>query len=589
MTGPEGDRDGYSGFLDPELLVGLVVSVSASRVGVGFARAGESGGVHYLGHRYGRGEVGEFVVIETQTNVLLGRILEIRLSERKRASNGFVKREGDSLDVVGSVQLLGSASMERLEVVAGVGSYPRIGDRVYAAPHRFIADIPTLMEGGIGTVQGVHLDVGRVGTDAGGVVSIRPEVLFGRHCAVLGATGGGKSWTVARLVEECQRFSSKTILLDATGEYRSLLGSHVDHCHFGVPVDRAIGSVAISVPPACFIESDFVAMFEPAGKVQAPKLREAIRSLRLAKIRPRLATNGVVRKINQSKQGFLEAVEDGWVASQLDNPTTAFDVRKLPAQIEQECVYPAPYGVEGDAKWGGPTNEFANCLPLVSRIEGVLVSPAFECVFGSPKESLTERIDGFLAGDQKVMRVCMSGIAHEFRAREVVANVVGRHMLTLARKGEFRGRPTLLVVDEAHNFVGSRLGSEESVAKLDAFEVIAKEGRKYGLCMCLATQRPRDLTPGVLSQMGTLVVHRLTNDRDREVVERACGEIDRTVVAFLPNLKPGEAVFVGIDFPIPLTIKVEAPEGKPESDGPNFSKHWSVKGIGKPVVSRGTP
>ena len=162
MTGPEGDRDGYSGFLDPELLVRLVVSVSASRVGVGLTRAGESGGVHYLGHRYGRGEVGEFVVIETQTNVLLGRILEMRLSERERTSSGTIKREGDSLDVVGSVQLLGSASMERLEVVAGVGSYPRIGDRVYAAPQRFIADIPRLMEGGTGTVQGVHLDVGRV-------------------------------------------------------------------------------------------------------------------------------------------------------------------------------------------------------------------------------------------------------------------------------------------------------------------------------------------------------------------------------------------------------------------------------------------
>lgn len=75
------------------------------------------------------------------------------------------------------------------------------------------------------------------------------------------------------------------------------------------------------------------------------------------------------------------------------------------------------------------------------------------------------------------------------------------------------------------------------MARLDAFELIAKEGRKYGLNICLSTQRPRDITEGVLSQMGTLVVHRLTNDRDREVVERACGEIDRSASSFLPNLK----------------------------------------------------
>jgi DNA helicase HerA-like ATPase len=54
--------------------------------------------------------------------------------------------------------------------------------------------------------------------------------------------------------------------------------------------------------------------------------------------------------------------------------------------------------------------------------------------------------------------------------------------------------------------------------------------------------------------MGTLIVHRLTNDRDREVVERACGEIDRSASAFLPNLKSGEAAIIGVDFPIPLTV-----------------------------------
>ena len=94
----------------------------------------------------------------------------------------------------------------------------------------------------------------------------------------------------------------------------------------------------------------------------------------------------------------------------------------------------------------------------------------------------------------------------------------------------------------------------------DAFEIIAKEGRKHGLNLCLTTQRPRDITEGVLSQMGALIVHRLTNDRDREVVERACGEIDRAASSFLPNLKQGEAVILGADFPIPLTIHINKPK-----------------------------
>jgi DNA helicase HerA-like ATPase len=88
-------------------------------------------------------------------------------------------------------------------------------------------------------------------------------------------------------------------------------------------------------------------------------------------------------------------------------------------------------------------------------------------------------------------------------------------------------------VDEAHNFLGRHIGTEDYQTRLDAFELIAKEGRKYGLNICLASQRPRDITDGVLSQMGTLIVHRLTNDRDRDVVERACGEIDRAASAFV--------------------------------------------------------
>ncbi len=76
--------------------------------------------------------------------------------------------------------------------------------------------------------------------------------------------------------------------------------------------------------------------------------------------------------------------------------------------------------------------------------------------------------------------------------------------------------------------------------------------------------------------MGTLIVHRLTNDQDRSVVERACGEIDRAASAFLPNLLPGEAAIIGTDFPIPLTIQVRAPDTRPRSDGPNYQQHWAV-------------
>lgn len=562
------------GLLRPELFLGVVSSVTARTVGVNLSEAGQPSGSHFAGGRYGRGEVGEFVLIEGQQSLLLGRIAEIHLRELERRS---IRRDfvGNSdLDALGQIQLLGCVSMDDLLVTAGVDAYPRLGDRIYAAPHRFIALLPRLMERTENDGEPVVLNLGAIDVAQDSLVAVKPERLFGRHCAILGATGGGKSWTTARIIEECIRYKAKLILIDATGEYRGFTCDGVLHCHLGKPVEKATSSVSCSLPPTSFLESDFVALFEPAGKVQGPKMRAAMRSLRLAKLEPRLAPNGLIEKLNKSKTAVEAAEKRSDVASKLDDPRQPFDVQMLVKQIENECVWPDAYG--GDtSKWGKEDGNFSHCLSLVARINGVLTSPAFQCVFQADTEpALTTMIDDFISGDDKLLRICLSGIAYEFHAREVIANVIGRHLLTRARGGAFQKRPTVVFLDEAHNFLGRQIGAEDYSAKLDAFELIAKEGRKYGLNICLASQRPRDITEGVLSQMGTLIVHRLTNDSDREVVERACGEIDRAASAFLPNLRPGEAAIIGTDFPIPLTIQIHEPVTKPKSDGPDFQRHW---------------
>ena len=569
------------GLLRPELFIGVLSSVAAQAVRFNLNDAGSPSGAHFLGGRYGKGEVGEFVLIEGQINLLLGRVVEIHLPESQRRSVDASHSKVTELDAVGTIQLLGTVAMDSLRVTAGVESYPRLGDRVYAAPHKFVADLPSLMQPEGSPESKVLLRLGSIDAALESAVSIRPEKLFGRHCAILGTTGGGKSWTTARIIEECLKHKTKIILLDATGEYRGFSGPFESHFHLGRPVNVANMSQGRSLPPTCFVESDFIALFEPAGKVQGPKLRAAIRSLRLAKLVPEIALNGVIKKIDQLKAPVIAAEQQVGVAPMLDDPRQEFDVSKLIAQIEQECVYPDGFGSargsKDTTKWGGDSGEVSYCLSLMSRISAVLTSPAFACVFNSLDPDLTSAIDDFVANDKRLLRLCLSGVAYEFKARDIVANAIGRYLLNIARAGAFASSPVVVIVDEAHNFIGRHIGGEDSVARLDAFELIAKEGRKYGLNICLATQRPRDITEGVLSQMGTLVVHRLTNERDREVVERACGEIDRSASSFLPSLKPGEAAIIGADFPIPLTIQIFPPEVQPKSDGPNYQMHWHLE------------
>jgi hypothetical protein len=312
--------------------------------------------------------------------------------------------------------------------------------------------------------------------------------------------------------------------------------------------------------------------------VQGPKLREAMRSLRLAHIDPSISTDGVIRKVNQKKLAIEQEMKRH--STELEDPMSPFDASKLARQLMEECVYPegGNRSAPDPGSWGNYNDSDKSfCLPLASRIHAIVRSHAFAPVFASQDcTPLNKTIDSFLTGPKKLLRICLGGVSYEYRAREFIANGIGRSLLVRAREGAFGNRPVIVFVDEAHNFLGQRVGFEDGAIRLDAFEIVAREGRKYGLNVCLATQRPRDLTEGVLSQIGTLIVHRLTNDRDREVVERACGEVDRSASAFLANLRQGEAAIIGVDFPIPMTIKIDAPDQKPCSDGPNYQKSWAA-------------
>jgi len=569
------DKEFPKGLLRPELFMGVLSSVAAYSVKVNLNDAGAPSGSHFSGSRYGKGEVGEFVLIEGQLNLLLGRIIEVNLPESER--KGVTPRYDGTpaLDALGSIQLLGTVCMESLRVTAGIEAYPRLGDRVYAAPVKFVSKIPTLMEKTQEEDQ-VALSIGSidVGFDsADSRVQIRPEKLFGRHCAILGATGGGKSWTTAKLIEECLKYNCKIVLLDATGEYRKFAGANILNTHLGtVPQARlANESIESSLPPSMQTESDFIAMFKPSPGVQAPKFREALVSLRMTFKDPAISENGFLKKMFRPYTDLDALIVRKDLAEVAQNPAAPINIHKLVGQIKHECVYEneTQYGKLNDQTWG-------YCQTLITRITTIISSKHFSFMFNAPdKQPLSDLFAKFFLNNNcNLLRVCLSGISFEYQCREIVANAIGRYLLNRAREGGFVDNSLLLVVDEAHNFLGRNIGTEDSVSKLDAFELIAKEGRKYGLNICLATQRPRDITESVLSQMGTLLVHRLTNDKDREVVGKACGEIDRASSAFLPNLKPGEAAIIGTDFPIPLTLQIRRPTIKPLSDGPNYQKHW---------------
>jgi DNA helicase HerA-like ATPase len=81
----------------------------------------------------------------------------------------------------------------------------------------------------------------------------------------------------------------------------------------------------------------------------------------------------------------------------------------------------------------------------------------------------------------------------------------------------------------------------------------------------------------VLSQLGTLIVHRLTNEHDRDTVEKACGDLDRDAALFIPALAPGEAIVIGPDIPAPVPLLINRPAKPPNSMGPPFKTYWASR------------
>jgi DNA helicase HerA-like ATPase len=169
----------------------------------------------------------------------------------------------------------------------------------------------------------------------------------------------------------------------------------------------------------------------------------------------------------------------------------------------------------------------------------------------------------------------MRWLSFAYDVRSIVANAIGRHLLTSAREGTFAGKPIVVILDEAHNFINRSIGEEGSKHPLDAFENIAREGRKFNHTMVFQTNRPRHLPERVITQMEPMLEHRLPKNRDRDVVEKASGDIDRAAASFLPSLSPGEAILLGTYFTFPLSIRIIPPVYPPDSKGPDFQACWA--------------
>jgi hypothetical protein len=408
--------------------------------------------------------------------------------------------------------------------------------------------------------------------------------LLQRHVAILGNTGSGKSWTIAALLHRAGRLRhANVIVLDMHGEYAPL----TDPSDGSPPLARRLRIAG----PADLLYAGEDILHVPYWLLE----REELLSLVLNESDPhaadqRLCLNDRVQTLKRSALVEMGA-HDAVATATVDSPVP-YSLQHLMDWLQRDevdqivrqpsgRVDPGPY----HGKLGG----------LISRLEARIADPRYGFIFHPPEHTssgdwLVETAGRLLAagpGETGIKVIDLSEVPAA--VLPMVAGVLARLVYNVQFWMEPATRtPVCLVCDEAHLYLPahSDVTPVQRVA-LEAFEMIAKEGRKYGVCLAVVSQRPSDVSRTILSQCNNFVVMRLTNDEDQEVVAHLLPAGLAGIRGVLPMLDVGEAVIVGDALLLPLRIRLDPPAVAPASATLPYWSMWSTKPSDPEAIAAG--
>lgn len=384
-----------------------------------------------------------------------------------------------------------------------------------------------------------HIKFGSIHPGLDTRASLYVDGLLGRHFAVLGSTGTGKSSATALLLHRiCEAAPQGHILMiDPHGEYAASFGDQ------GAAFD--VSNIAL---PYWLLNLEehaeiFVTARGPERQTDIDILAKAILA---------------ARSKNRAAEGIQRLTADSPV------PYLLSDLGNI---LSQEM---------GKLDKGG--TGVAPYLRLKARIDELKVDPRYAFMFsgmlvGDTMQTVLQRLLRLPTDGKPIAIVDLSAVPSEITPVLValLSRLVFDHALWSRGKD---ARPVLLVCEEAHRYIPA---DTHSPAR-HILERIAKEGRKYGVSLGLISQRPSDLAEGVLSQCGTIIAMRLNNEKDQAHVRSAIPESARGLVDMIPALRNREAVVLGEGVALPVRVVIDdlEPEKLPASSDPSFAQGWSV-------------
>lgn len=632
--------------------------------------------------------INSFVLLPNESGVVVGTVVWLGVER-----SAYPKRQG--LKDFGLIDLpfplrkmavcpVGTLLLEknnwRLE--RGVQSFPSVGDPVILPTREQTIAIVT------GQGKDSRVPLGTCPTAHDATIAVDPDKLFGRHLAVLGNTGSGKSCTLAALVrsavESAQKYIKKPessagakeaqngqdnpnarfIILDPNGEYSKCFQDLGAGCRvFQIPPLTNTDAAEFTLPAWMWNSSEWAAVAQAAPRAQRPLLQEALRNLRSNKQITLTIENRLRARCKSLKSYLLQFAGTGASGFPSNNncgqqlcrfieditsycSTLAGDIKTRTERAAEAIIpvvdsrkwisggrtgfndfgdndlntvdqwienilqgfpqgedvgtenedSPLPFDPQVLAEHleslamqeGGSASQFISTLTM--RIKGIMSDPRMNGVINPDSSvSLKDWLDLHVGSDGgangPVAVIDLSLVPYEILHLVIaVSSRLILESLQRYRKHNNQNLPTVLVLEEAHTFVAKRLPHGDDIPSpadmcRGIFERVAREGRKFGLGLVLSSQRPSELSETVLSQCNSFLLHRITNDRDQELISRLVPDNARGLLRELPSLPTRHCILLGIASKVPALVEVKHLEDgqRPESDDPDFWNVWTNK------------
>ncbi len=487
--------------------------------------------------------IGSYVVIRQATIAVLAMVFKMReedhFEQGKRVSDRFF-----SLIPVGELNQEGT-------FIRGVRHYPTPGAKVYAVG---LAEINAIFS----KFRSYEFFIGQLSAHKDYHLSLDPRALFGRHFAIIGQTGSGKSWTVTSLIQHTIKSMPKSniILLDLHGEYCWKDDAGNIQSAFPAETVNYVEATELEMPYWMMTYAELIDLFidrsDSGASIQMAFMREVLQQL----------------KRESAKELGLGVVS-------VDTPIY-FSLVEMYRQFKNANEERKDFGKVTGALFG-QFDEFL--VRMQSRFNDVrydfLLKPKKRNNSATMADLLREFV-GVGTYNSNVTVIDLSSIPTD--VRPAVCAQVGRLAFEFnywnPRRREF---PITLLCEEAHAYIPRDKNSQYEGTKRQ-MERIAKEGRKYGVSIGVVSQRPTELSETMLAQCGSFICLRTTNPDDQDYIRGLVPEAEGDLADILASLGRGEALVLGEAAPLPTRVQIYKPDPEPKSNDVDYFTSWR-KGV----------